>query len=1805
MAKKPAPTALTGGAGFSYEDQIGAYFILHMLAGRQPLGPDYGTIHAVHFQARESEWLLDDLLVELQTHDQKHSLAISAKRRRQVTRKRFPADFVQTVWEQWLGRTSACFVKGRDLLGLVTGQLADPVKEAWNDLLRESLLTDPARLVARIHTPGQTSKMERDLFDSLHCPGDLQASTGTDETATGDLIKHIRLFHLDFRACPSTSRVLCLSICQSVLASGDPTEAADLWKTLVTFAWELRLGGSTDISRTIRRLCPQFDLKEHPAYEADWRQLSRISGEAMNVVRRDINGHSLPRAQVAEQIRTKMKEARVLAMLGESGCGKSALAKELLEDEELCPKGIWFSSEMLDKADIVAVEQRLGVRNPLAEVLRSVTSPAAVLVIDGIDRCSPQAISNAATLLSNVGLGEADCQWRVVITCQRETWEMILRQLMSNRIPREWITPLPIKMPTLPDIDSFLSQFPNLRLPAFSTEIRPLLRNLKTLDCVVAAAMSDPDVEAKGWTGVSDVIEWIWQQWISGDGDPYAKAEGLKLLGKLEADTLTSGVPISKLPDAARTILPELKIRGLVRTLEERVYFAHDLIGDWSRLRILIEEQGNISFLRPRVRLPRWRRATRMYAQRMLESTKPGQWRTTVASLNNTSPDDVALQDIFLEAATMAVNSYQLLKQVWPDLSCDKAELLDRLLRRFLHAATMPDPRITALAGSDDDIGYLAAVIRVPYWPYWAPMLSFLNAHRLELPVRIHKSVCRVVGLWLEKTPSKLQDGNPWPLRHEAAAVSLQMAREIQAAIAEGAYFPDDSAQDAYRAFLNAAPDLPEEVTQLALELCRRRDPAPEIVARKEQAIERQRKEREEFLSENPEAMERQAKLARSLPSWGNDWPMRDPWPDGPASRIDDTFQKVVLETSSIGSLIAVRPEVAREVILAACIEEPQEDDPFNYRDMIIDPLGMDSAPDAYPPAFFRGPFLTFLRLKPEAALDAIIRLVNFATDRWLESQQRWANADGQTIEPEFLRIDVPLANTTARWIGDNQVYGWFRNLSISADIVVSALMACEKWLYDLLDANEDPSPWVSRILEESRSVAFLGLLAAVGKKKHDLFDGSLTPLLGSWQIYGWDNQVLLSANFDNDMMPWTSSGEKIWNFVRDWHVMAHRKQSLQELGVFLLLTNENIQRFYDNVRQQWAVQLDADPTNETLEFLLARFDATNYTELKDENGNIGMELVWPEKLRANAETDMHESQVVIDVLAFPLMCRRILDGEQTLTANELPDFWDKLHRLAGLDENQHAELSTHQIAAVVCGGIAVLLTKHKPWVKEQEDRFQWCMDRLSEIAASSPPEDELASSMSIITHSEDSFVTEAAVALLADEPSSKFARQLVASGITGFYYGTTSIAMWAGYRFRRELGDQFDRMQNLAVLWAALRMIGSRGNVLKADMARLPAWHSRLTKSFIEGTLPAERIPWQRIESFARRSLERMEIRYRTRWWEPTQTEAGEESATETAAESNNEEDNSQAISHGRPRRSVHYPGFDIQVLHSAFSWLPNLTEAQDREERRGWIETWRELLTVVLRMVGSDEMDENDELSGTPYAYDRWVFKGVAQLIPQMTPGEEPDRLWRPIVDLGPVAHHWVESFLRDWVIHGPDAAESPAHFVEYWRPMIEYCLRTPRWNRNGRAGLHLDEMHINLMGLGLGSEHVGQEEFAGPIGSMLDLYERWADNCLSRWHVLRYLVVFLTKPAARTLVCPAIQWIRSTVKDYSNYDWRGFNQGELESLITDALRVCWRQHRQSVQDDEILREAFLGLLTILTNRLCPSAMELQDEVIRSLHI
>jgi hypothetical protein len=63
MAKKKAPAQLTDGAGFRYEDYVAARFLLDLLGGTNSLGPDFGRVTRVDWQARDAGWLAEDLSI--------------------------------------------------------------------------------------------------------------------------------------------------------------------------------------------------------------------------------------------------------------------------------------------------------------------------------------------------------------------------------------------------------------------------------------------------------------------------------------------------------------------------------------------------------------------------------------------------------------------------------------------------------------------------------------------------------------------------------------------------------------------------------------------------------------------------------------------------------------------------------------------------------------------------------------------------------------------------------------------------------------------------------------------------------------------------------------------------------------------------------------------------------------------------------------------------------------------------------------------------------------------------------------------------------------------------------------------------------------------------------------------------------------------------------------------------------------------------------------------------------------------------------------------------------------------------------------------------------------------------------------------------------------------------------------------------------------------------------------------------------------------------------------------------------------
>ena len=79
MTRKVAPTKVTGGGGFEFEDKVAAFFMCYLLSARPPLDPSFGLVKGIYFQVRADGWLLDDLLLTLKHGSEERRCAFSIR----------------------------------------------------------------------------------------------------------------------------------------------------------------------------------------------------------------------------------------------------------------------------------------------------------------------------------------------------------------------------------------------------------------------------------------------------------------------------------------------------------------------------------------------------------------------------------------------------------------------------------------------------------------------------------------------------------------------------------------------------------------------------------------------------------------------------------------------------------------------------------------------------------------------------------------------------------------------------------------------------------------------------------------------------------------------------------------------------------------------------------------------------------------------------------------------------------------------------------------------------------------------------------------------------------------------------------------------------------------------------------------------------------------------------------------------------------------------------------------------------------------------------------------------------------------------------------------------------------------------------------------------------------------------------------------------------------------------------------------------------------------------------------------------
>lgn len=1761
MAKQDSTPKESSGGGYLFENEVVAYVLAHLLSRSSPFAPPGGLVERVDVRPK-SEWHLDDLLVTARARSRHHRMAYSVKSNRQITSSGFPGDFIREAWEQLLHDSSDVFNDREDYLGLITAPVGPALKENVFELLRRSRVQEPKDLAFQVPLKGQSNDILRQLHESAQCPEDLAHCYGIDkESSPGRLLRRMLWLPFDFEEDNSQRRGEALRLCRDCLSSGSANEATGLWGRLTEVANDLRRHrGGTDLPSLIDELRGHFNLKDFPDFAEDWRRIDDDTTSALRRVVVTIGGRvHLPRTAEHVAISEVFEARRIAVALGASGTGKSAIAREEAEATRKSGKALWLDAGQLGSRSVSEWQAQLGLTHPLREVVLSAPTADGLLVLDGLDRVfNDEPFATAVECAEICRVGEEKSPWRLLITCTQEQWPRVRDQLASHGLPLGSDHLVPVGLPDERELREAWSSFPKLASLRGRRHLAPVLQRPKVLDLLATHSTGREDLPL---FGESHVARLLWDRLIASGSSALAGGEAARCLAVCLADDLQPAIRESEITRAIGatnlSVVDQLvEHRVLIRD-QGKLWFDHDLYGDWIRglrLRDLNDGGKLAEFLEGRMRSPVWHRALRLLGIDLFEqSGESGPWMATFHALGKLpNPSCTVAQDLLLESTAFASGEGRglLHAELWPFLSGDGGTLLARLLRRILQAATAPNPLLAVAPGLDPD---LSARFRVPTGPYWFGILTLLHDHREEIPPGARSLAAQAADLWLRYTPPSSA------LREQAAAVAVAIAdaRLKEKEERENLYADVEADRLIYRAVLASGSNEPDRVTQIVLEAAGRRSrrflpPAPTA-----EQLEEARKERPI------------SHAVTSVPLG----PMLDPWPHGPRFRVDASLQEMVLEQpDALVPLIHARPDVARELLLALLISAPRRRR-SSHDDIYRRDLGL-AWRRWYPPFYWRGPFLSFLQIDEAIAVTAILQLVAHATDRWAEAVARSAAREGRRSAKaaNAPSVEIEVEGKSRTYTGDSDVFRWYLHGPLHGESLVSALVALEKHLYDRADAGEDLTPLLRRLLMESRSLAIVGVLAVFGCRHPRYFLGPLEGLLGSPELLWWSHSVSLSPGAETSWtLAWDLVPGPLQKLFQTWHQMEHRRISLVQVTVMLLINDPGIRPYLHTVRERLLAGLRPGGPYEEWTFaenLAAQLDLANYKRIDDRDARAYLEFTPPEELQRKQAHLEEESARNLRLIALPIQCRKLLDeGADALDSGTLEQLWGQAQQISTLDPAAVPEISppTNSLAAVA----AVVVLRGNRWRLEKPERGRWAEKVLLDAVREKRHDEFLGGATQ---WDRRSFAAEALPAIWAEDGSNREVREAIARLACQTPREIVERLTIAVARVRNRLPKDHQRLLRAVLLRSGLvpRLqlaaqepwpLGDQDNApQKEEAGKLRQELAELEAALMEGTLEPRVPPLEEIA--------------------PLPEVSGEPPAL------------------GGGRRVAPERLLDEGLALAAYRGLPYPEPGEEQPWLRAWSATAQDVMAPFAQADDEATTDADRSLGTLEWE----LMPKLAAAVASVSAPELGRLLWNPIVEVGASAADLVSLFGKQWTLFAlHPAATEP--ILKSWLEMIDAALVNPRW-AGGPAGTYLGhqtgEMWRALLGFAHCSPDIWTEELRPHVRALQGRLETWTAAHLTNSDNARAFAQLLELPAFEELCLIGLVWLHQAAGKSGEDFWgRSSRNSDTEGAVLSLLSFVWSRHRSELRRASSSLAAFQSLLEILVSRQNAGGLELADRV------
>jgi hypothetical protein len=1720
------------GAGFEFEDLISAWQLVKALSGERAPGIE-SVVTQVQAQVSTLGWRIDDLLLTAHAGAPRR-LAISAKGNLQVTAAGVPADFVTRAWEQWRDQQGP-FDRAADGLALVTIGTHQAFDPAWREVKNACSGTDTTLAMSRV----RSNKSQSKVFDSIQKPG------GASDDETIELIRRLHVLPTDFQLAHSETEAQAIAQCRHVLASGRDDEAQALWNELINVAKNVRLrGGTITVPNLLSSLRGQFGLRHHPDFERDWETLFNITADHKARIETELpSGYAVPRTADKTSLQAAIADNPITVVFGESGSGKSSLVKSVLDSASPSWNQVWFGPENLKTALRAARRSGLPLTHELSLVLNATVKPQNVLVIDSAERIEAGEFVVIRLLLQAILSNDVEGTWRVVIVTQTQSWvegeETMVGGRKAHLVEVDALNSDAVKLALLPS--------PTLGWLAAHDDTIATLTNLRTLAWVTKAGAALGS-NAAGLASHTAIADRLWKYWTK----DFADVKALTMRLAVREASFERSFALTDL-DAADTATftqrpEELPLRLNERT--NRVEFEHDLAADWARFQFLKQIWTDTPQWAALAGNPLWTNALRMLGQFLLRQPAETGTAWDVAFGAAEAAKHELAGDILLDALCLDPNAERFLSERVDLLLGNSEKHFTRLLMRFHHIATVPasgGPRLSAAVGL-----YMEAQHRSIVFGRWPPVLRFLIAQRGRLAGLVSSALAKVIETWLTKTQHTLSSGNRMPFRLEVAEMALAMARTVQVEKGHGVMYLTREPL-LYTALLAGAADLPTEVGNWALELAGRREVEADVKRRIAKVRLQEAKAHAERLQVDAEYKARHEERKQIPISLGSFRERLPPWPLGARNKVDMDFRAACIKESGIQSLMRAQPELAAEVLLALIIEDQPEREYGSSR-LEVD-LGLEYTHDAYPTAFWKSPFFPFFHLAPGTALASLVSLVNFCTERWAAEAMKGRTGEVPGVTLQF--ADGSQKIFPGWW----QVFGWPQsNDSMRSGSLFCALDALERWLTLRLDAGEDITADIERILLQGNSAALVSVLLNVAKYQPSLLTGPLAALLTFPNLFHWDSARVEQIGYNFIEWSWAQSGQTLFDFARDWTLAPHRQRKFLEVVVEVMLGDHDVARRLQKLLPTWA--LPEDP-KEALEFklLCAALDRANYQAVADPStGAETPRLVYPDELRLAVQSWQTDSEPTLAYLLVPDWCEKRLRGGQPFTDDEATYLFNLLQQCeAGAeDEGEYAKSKCRFATA------GALIALGDAWLAQNREAQIHALEVVrAGVAAVGSTREGIRGRRVGSLRDELKFVAYGVMhRWLAGGDGVQEWETAVLRLLTSGDPRATAVVAGVAYANREQLGTAWWRLLSAGLFWSGLIMLAPHHGDGDDAERTWGVWLARLRRYSLRGpsAMPDD-LDFKRVVA----GQERLDFQRRMRLYN-----AGDQDWR------------------GRPKRE-RGGSLDSHFLGVLFSWLIEGTGTGDRDlDTRLALRIWD---YDVMRAKAREKNEHGEyDLPSQHLGYDILLKLAALSIA---APAGEGRVAWEPVLSHGPAAHYALQHFIRGLFLR-LGKGDDPVAFECVWRATAEYGLAAD-WSQRG-LWFYGERLICDL--LGFGNADALSRLNPGAALRMKDIYERWAAAHLARdEECVTRLCHFLTTNFGAPLRLDGLRWLATMLKERGP-SGRWYREGTGEALV-DLVAAALSSDAQVLSQDAQARQALVEISAALAANNNSTALALQERI------